>query len=176
MTWYSDSIDMASECIDDIRSRISAVEFGYKVQAIAAHVLLRLGYRVNAINQRGHPDVVAFKGGHEFRFEIEAEAGRPRPRRLTEADFATLMSVPDGFGYYALAVCIPAPKWILVRASKLVYRRYAVPNVLLEALSDMEYSEEWTSEYVSLLNESCDQIRKESFERLKAAVFRDRDG
>lgn len=162
---------MASDCIDDIRLRISAVEFGYKVQALAAHVLLRLGYRIEAINQRGHPDVVAFKDGQQFRFEIEAEVGQPRRRRLTDADFATLMGVPDGFGYYALAVSSPIPKWILVRASRLAYRKYAVSNVLLEALSDMAYSEEWTSEYVSLLSESCDQIRRASFESLKAAIL-----
>lgn len=33
----------ASECIERIRSDTSPVEFGYKIQALATHVLLRLG-------------------------------------------------------------------------------------------------------------------------------------
>lgn len=92
-------------------------------------------------------------------------------RKLTDADFSSLMDVPDGFGYYALAISSPTPRWILVPASKLVDRRYSIPNVLLEALRDVAYSDAWSSEYVSLLNTSCHQIKGASFDRLKALVF-----
>ena len=52
----------ASDCIENLRLSISPVEFGYKVQALAAHVLLRLDYRVEEINRSGHPDIVATRG------------------------------------------------------------------------------------------------------------------
>ena len=156
----------ASECIERIRSGISAVEFGYKIQALASHVLLRLGYRIEAVNRAGHPDIVAIRGGREFRFEVEAEAFGPRPRQLTDADFASLIETPNIVGYYALAISCPKPCWILVPASKLVCRTRPSANMLLEALSDKEYSAEWTREYVGLLQNACRQIRLASFSNL----------
>ena len=73
----------ASECLERIRSEASATAFGYKIQAIAAHVLLRLDYRIVKVNRTGHPDIVSTKNGKEFRFEIEAEVVGPRTRKLT---------------------------------------------------------------------------------------------
>lgn len=156
----------ARECIDRIRSGVSPAEFGYKVQALAAHVLLRLGHRIDAVNQSGHPDIIANRGGREFRFEVEAEVGRPRPRKLTDADFASLIGDGSAIGYYALAIAFPSPRWVLVPAVDLVGRTYASPNMLLEAISDKDYSFEWTREYNLLLCQSCRQIRIASFSAL----------
>lgn len=153
----------ARECIDRIRSDASPAEFGFKVQALAAHVLLRLGYQIDAVNQSGHPDIVATWAGREFRFEVEAEVGRPRPRKLTDADFASLIGDSGAIGYYALAIAFPAPKWVLVQASKLAGRNYPSSNMLLEALSDKDYSLEWSREYNLLLCQSCRQIKSASF-------------
>lgn len=153
----------ARECIDRIRDGVSPAEFGYKVQALAAHVLLRLGYRIDAVNQLGHPDIVADWGGREFRFEVEAQVGRPRPRKLTDADFAALIGAGSAIGYYALAIAFPAPKWIIVPASELAHRTLPSANMLLEALSDKPFSDEWTNEYVSLLCDSCNRIIVSSF-------------
>ena len=156
----------ASNCIERIRSSITASEFGYKVQALAAHVLLRLGYSIDAVNQAGHPDIVATRGGVELRFEVEAEVTRPRLRKLTDADFVSLLGAANIVGYYALALAFPSPTWVLVPASKLVGRTLASPNMLLEAISDKEYSREWTREYTLLLHQSCRQIRLTSFSAL----------
>ena len=156
----------ASECIERIRSSVSPGEFGYKIQALAAHVLLRLGYRIEAVNRAGHPDIVAVRDGRELRFEVEAEASGPRPRQLTDADFASLLETPNIVGYYALTISCPKPYWVLVPASKLVRRTLPGANMLLEALSDKEYSAEWTREYVGLLQSACRQIRLASFSDL----------
>lgn len=156
----------ARECLDRIRSSISAAKFGYKIQALAAHVLLRLGYRIDAVNRSGHPDIVTTRGGGVFLFEVEAEVAGPRLRKLTDADFGALISGPNVIGYYALAVSFPTPYWILVPASKLAGRRLPSTNILLEALSDKEYSAEWTREHVRLLEGACRQIRLGSFDDL----------
>ena len=153
----------ASECIDRISSSISPSEFGYKIQVLAAHVLLRLGYRIDAVNRSGHPDIVAIRDKREFRFEVEAEATGPRLRKLTGADLASLTEVPNVIGYYALAISFPTPYWVLVPVSKLTGRDHPSPNILLEALSDKEYSAEWTREYIELLQDACRQIRLASF-------------
>lgn len=140
-------------------------DFGYKVQGLAAHVLLRLGYRVTEVNQQGHPDITAFWEGREFRFEVEAEVTRPRLRQLTQADFDSLIVTPHG--YYALAISFPAPRWILVPASKLVSRTQPSPNRVLEALSDKEYSAAWTDAYIEMLRDSHRQIRRASFSDMR---------
>ena len=118
----------ASECIERIRSSVSPVKFGYKIQALAAHVLLRLGYQIDAIKRSGHPDIVAVRNGREFRFEVEAEAFGPRPRKLTAADLASLTEAPNIVGYYALAISFPKPYWVLVPASILARQNSACPK------------------------------------------------
>ena len=161
----------ASDCIERLRSSTSANEFGLKIQAVAAHVLLQLNYRITAVNQPGHPDIVAVHGGVEYRFEVEAEFTRPTPRKLTEADFASLTGTPGVIGYYARAIRLPSPRWVLVPAVKLVDRQLPAADVLLEALSDRSYSHEWTSEYQKLLQSSCRQIRLASFSRLSSMAI-----
>ena len=156
----------ASECIEHIRSDVSPSEFGYKIQALAAHVLLRLNYQVDEVNPSGHPDIVATKDGKEFRFEVEAEVTGPRLRELTDADFASLMEAPNVVGYYALAISFPKPYWVLVPATKLIRRNSPSNNILLEALKDEEFSAAWTNEYVQLLHSACRQISLASFSYL----------
>ena len=74
---------VAVDCLMRLRSEASTVEFGYKIQALAAHVLLGLNHRVVEVNHKGHPDIVGVKDGQEFRFEVEAEIiGQRHDRRL----------------------------------------------------------------------------------------------
>ena len=122
----------AIECLSRLRSRTSAGEFGYKIQALASHVLLGLNHRVVAVNPKGHPDLVSEKDGQEFRFEIEAEVIGARRRMLTSPDFAGLIS-PGIVGYYALAVSFPRPYWVLVPAQNLVCRKGPAGHALLKA-------------------------------------------
>ena len=160
------AILQATECIEQMRLSIEPSEFGYKVQALAAHVLLRLDCKVQEINQYGHPDIVATRGMEELRFEIESEVGGPRPRQLTNKDFASLIDSSGAVGYFALAISFPTPRWIVVPAVRLKDRRPS-SNVLLESLSDRSYSEAWTSEYLSLLSDECRRIQRSSFAMLR---------
>ena len=160
----------ASDCIENLRLSVSSVEFGYKVQALAAHVLLRLNCRIEEINASGHPDIIATRGMDELRFEIEAEVTGSRPRQLTQDDFSSLFELPSAVGYFALAVSFPTPRWIVVPADRLKHRKPS-SNVLLEALSDKDFSDAWTSEYVNLLNEECGRVRRYSFRELCARAL-----
>ena len=136
-------------------------------------MLLRLGFRIDAVNSSGHPDIVAIKDGKEFRFEVEAEVEDPRRRMLTEEDMASLLGRSDVSGYYALAISFPDPRWVVVDADKLVDRR-PVPNMLLEALSDSEFSSMWTQEYINILSSSCSEIRRMTFPILNERAIRGR--
>ena len=155
----------ASAYIEDMRLNVSPAEFGYKVQALAAHVLLRLNYRVEKINQSGHPDIIVSRSMEELRFEIEAEVSGPRPRKLTDEDFASLIDLSGAIGYYALAISFPTPRWVVIPAERLKNRKPS-SNVLLEALSDRSFSAAWTFEYLKLLNEEGRRIQRASFTTL----------
>ena len=156
---------VAVECLSRLRSRTSAGEFGYKIQALASHVLLGLNHRVVAVNPRGHPDLVSEKNGQEFRFEIEAEVTGARRRMLASSDFAGLMS-PGIVGYFALAVSFPRPYWVLVPAQNLVRRKAPADHALLKALSHKAFSSDWTHEYLTLIGRSCREMLDRSFDQL----------
>ena len=155
----------ATDCLKNLHLSVSSAEFGYKVQALAAHVLLRLNFAVEEINRSGHPDIVATRGMDKLHFEVEAEVAGPRPRKLTDEDFDALTELPGGVGYFALAISFPTPRWIVVRADRLKYRRPS-SNVLLEALSDADFSNAWTYAYIDLLKRECRRIRRASFRYL----------
>ena len=155
----------AAECLEELHLSTSPAEFGYKVQALAAHVLLRLNFRVEKVNPSGHPDIVATRGMEKLHFEVEAEVVGPRPRQLTKEDFDALTGLPGGVGYLALAISFPAPRWVVVPAERLKHRKPS-SNVLLEALSDSEFSYAWTYAYTEMLNQECRRIRRASFREL----------
>lgn len=155
----------AIDCIENLRLNSSPAEFGYKIQALAAHVLLRLGFEIESINRSGHPDIVAVRGIDKIHFEVEAEVTDPRPRQLTSADFAALTDLSDGIGYFALAVSFPTPRWVVVPAESL-RGRGPCSNVLMEALSDADLCDSWTNAYMSLLSQECRRIRRASFREL----------
>lgn len=154
------------EYFDRIRSGLSDSALGYKIQALAAHVLVRLDYRIIEINRSGHPDIVASRSGREFRFEVEAEVRGPRLRKLTDADFDSLTSMPGASGYYALAINVPEPRWVLVSAEKLSRRVRSSPRSLLEAISDKSLSATWTDEYTELISNEWRWIKFASYSAL----------
>ena len=155
----------AVNCIENLQLSISSVKFGYKIQALAAHVLLRQNFQIKEINQSGHPDIIATRGMDEFHFEVEAEVTGPRPRQLTDDDFEALTGLSSGAGFFALAISFPKPRWIVIPAERLKHRQPS-PNVLLEALSNKQLSNAWTVAYISLLNRACRQIGQSSFRKL----------
>ena len=46
-------------------------EFGYRLQALFAHILLRLSARVVEINAKGHPDIRAVLGDRELLIQLK---------------------------------------------------------------------------------------------------------
>ena len=149
-----------------MRSESSAAMFGFKMQAVAAHILLRLNHRVVQVNRTGHPDIVSSRDGVEYRFEVEAEVWGWRKRLLTAEDFAGLLGGQGVVGYFALAVSFPKPYWVVVPTAALYRRSTASGNARLEALSDKELSKAWTQAHFALLEEFGRVIRERSFEHL----------
>ena len=156
---------VAADCLRRLRSRVSPSEFGYRVQALAAHVLLGLGHRIEEIKQKGHPDIVSVKGGQGFHFEVEAEVLARKPRMLSPSDFEGLID-RSVEGYFAVAVSFPQPCWVLVPVRRLAPRKSPAGMALLRALSDKPFSLEWTNEYVSLICRSHRDVIDRRYDQL----------
>ena len=155
----------ARHCLEKLHLSVSPAEFGYKVQALAAHVLLLLDFEVEEINRSGHPDIVATRGADKIHVEVEAVIAGPRSRQLDREDFNALMGLPGVAGYFALAVSFPTPRWVVVPAERLKHRRPSY-KVLLETLSDTDFSNAWTQAYIDLLRSECRRISRASFRQL----------
>ncbi len=165
------SID-ADESLRRLTNELSASEFGFRVQAFAAHVLLRLGFDIIEINTSGHPDILATRLGKPFLFEVEAEVTWRRARQLDTADFASLLGSPGASAWYALARRSPTAQWLLVPANRLGTRTRPTPTSILQSLSDKSYSQEWTICYRELLQDSAHVIRVYPYEKLREMALK----
>ena len=155
----------AGKCLQTVRDAVELSEFGFRIQGLAAHVLLRLGARVLKINSQGHPDIVADTERGFIRIEVEADIHGSRPRVLTEEDLDGIAPrEATDKGYFALALCGPYPRWLLVDHSRLRRRRGTPASpAILQGLSDTEASERWTTEFITLLLTHCPHLRAYSF-------------
>lgn len=155
----------ARNCLDRLLVESGDSNFGLKMQAVGAHVLLRLGHKVQEINHPGHPDIVSTKDGAEYRFEVEAEVREHRRRMLTPEDLVGLFATKN-VGFFALAVSFPRPYWVVVPVADLARREWPAGNATLEALSDEVLSNAWTRSHLDLLATSCRLVRELSFKQL----------
>ena len=96
----------ARACLDRLLPELDNEGFGFKMQAVAAHILLRLGHEVLEVKRFGHPDMVSVKDGVEYRFEVEAEVRGHRKRMLEPADFVGLTAT-GGVGVFCVSCELP---------------------------------------------------------------------
>lgn len=158
----------AGKCLETLRGAVGVSEFGYRVQGLAAHVLLRLGARVLQINSQGHPDIVAELDRGLIRVEVESDFHGARAHALTQEDLDGIVprSATDK-GYFAIALCGPYPRWLLVDHARL-RRRHGTPAspAVLQALADPETSKQWTMEFIALLMAHCERLPLLTFDFL----------
>ena len=151
---------------------VGEAEYGLRVQGLAAHVLLRMGFRVIEVNRTGHPDLVASTGIGTYRFEVEAEAVVGKHRQLTEADFVALLPRdPRDRGYYALLRLRlgAVPKWLVISADQLQRRAGRSLGVwVLSSLADQDMSARWTTEFMEVMSRlSRERLIRLSFDALR---------
>ena len=58
--------------LDSLRTHVGDSEFGYRMQAFFAHILMELGYTIIKINPRGHPDIKSLKGSQTALFQVKS--------------------------------------------------------------------------------------------------------
>ena len=158
----------AGKCLEMLKEAVGPSKFGYLIQGLAAHILLRLGARVLQVNSQGHPDIVSQTDRGIMRIEVEADIHCLRARALTKEDLDSIAprSATDK-GYFALALCGPYPRWLLVDHARL-QRRHGTPAspAVLQALADIGVSKQWTDEFITLLITHRQRLGNFSFDFL----------
>ena len=142
---------------------VSAIEFGYRAQALLAETLARMGAGIDAVARVGHPDVTARIGGRVLRIQVKATGQRSFILGAEDLDGIRPRSSQED-GYLAVLDLGPPVAWICVpymRAKVLVGR--SVPLAMLEAMDDARFSLQCTQTFVALVIEHQASIEAFTF-------------
>jgi hypothetical protein len=163
------SKDDSKELLDELRAECGDSKFGYRLQAVFAHVLLRLGAEILEINARGHPDVRARLGDRELLVQVKTAAHRWAESmfEMLSDDFRGISERGRREGFLALLDCAEPVQWLLVsanRASQLIGQPVHISA--LKADCDAGLSEDCTLEFRTLLSVSAGRILKMTYPTL----------
>jgi hypothetical protein len=150
---------------------VSASELGYRVQALFAETLVRMGAGIDTVARVGHPDVMARIRDRLLRVQVKVT--RQRSFRLDADDLEGIrpMSSRED-GYLAVLSLGPPMRWICVRhtcAEYLVGR--TVPLAMLSSMKDAEFSSQCTDNCVEILMERRDSIEAFTFALARKRVL-----
>lgn len=141
--------------LDGLRAEFGDSDFGYRVQALFAHVLLRLGAGVREINQQGHPDIRAELNGqlHLIQVKSISHSNVPCSIVVEQADLAGIKptSVREA-GCYAILDCANPPSWVIV--DYLDMERHSTRPVNMEtvrACANQKLSRECSDEFTDIV-------------------------
>ena len=165
----------AGRLLEGLLAKVGPVEIGFRVQGMATHILLALGYQVTEVRSSGHPDIVAKGERGVVRVEIEADT-RGIGLHLPEPDDLAALRArsPGDLGYFAIAICSPLPRWIVVDSYRLNGRKAKLPLPLLDALGNREQSEAWSGLFQRLIVEHGNRLGDFSFQRLAGLALEQR--
>ena len=131
----------AAILLANLRHDVGFSKFGLVVQALFAHVLLRLGGKVLAINSPGHPDISAVLGGELFSIEVETATRKTIPRHLEPGDLKVLQVSREGErGYFCVLDTGPPLAWLCVDVASLRQRASGKLRIsLLRSYSNRDF-------------------------------------
>ncbi len=162
--------------LDELRDEMSESEFGYRVQGLLAHVILRLSGRIIDIKPQGHPDIIAKLGSHKLLIEVKAVISRNRRSNfsLGNDDLEGIKpSGVDDVGYLAVLDCESPPLWILVEYNRLRRQLQGSINLVsLKAMANKKLSRECTQEFVNLVNSHHYHLRNLDFSILYSRALK----
>ena len=163
----------AAKLLVDLRNDVGIQTFGILVQALFAHVLLRLGGKVLDVKHPGHPDILATWAGHLYYIEVETATRKILPRHLEPRDLDVLRVSKDGeHGYYCVLECGPPLAWLCVDVASLGQRVHGDLRLsLLRGYSNRELSLDCTSEFSLLVIQEARSLHQLTYDRLRQEVL-----
>ena len=160
----------ATPLLEALRIQCGDSEFGYRMQALFAHVLIRLGAKVLEINAKGHPDIKVMLGQELMLIQVKSaeHAGPWVQFNLSEADFAGITSNDRAAGYLAFLDCATPVSWHVVKsdvARQLVGRFVPVEGIV--AMRDESLSIECSEVFAQILLSVKDRLNVLTFALLR---------
>ena len=140
--------------LDALRAERGDAEFGYRMQGMFAHVLLRMGAEILEVNAQGHPDIKARLGGDLLLVQVKScdHAHASSMFQLSSADLAGIGSSHRTKGYLAFLDCAVPVSWHVVDASVVwQFLGRCVPVATLRAARDEQMSQDSTQLFVELI-------------------------
>jgi hypothetical protein len=162
--------------LDSLRASIGDSEFGYRMQALFAHVLLELGSTITEVNQQGHPDIRSVKNGKTALSQVKSITHSYAGWVLTVSseDIAGIRpSHPGEVGYFAVLDCATPVSWVISGYSAI--RRHEKCSVSIETIrasADSELSSESTGVFAELLMRYKDNLHLLTFSVLRERALR----
>lgn len=153
----------------DLRNDVGFQKFGLVVQAMFAHVLLRLGGKVLDVKNPGHPDILAILAGRIYNIEVETAKGKTLPRQLDQRDLKVLKDCGAGkHGYFCVLECGPPIVWLCVDVASLGQRAYGQLRLsLLRGYSNRDLSLDCTAEFSSLVIKEARNLHQLTYTQLR---------
>ena len=161
--------------LNRLRARWGNSDFGYRMQAVFAHVLLRLGGEILEVNAQGHPDVKARMAGQLTHFQVKT-ASHSHPGFqfcLSAKDLAGISPDDRGRGFLAVLDCAAPVAWLLVpegRARLMVERPNLIATLRAERLNP--FSVECSEAFLDLVTAEQERLPRLSFGLLAQRALR----
>ena len=147
--------------LEGLRAQVGDGEFGYRMQALFAHVLVRLGARVLEINAQGHPDVRALMGQELMFVQVKSamHSGPGSLFQLSGADLAGITSNARAVGYLTFLDCADPVAWHVVRshAARQLLDRF-VPVETIVAIRDEQLSGDCSEVFTEIVISAKDRL------------------
>ena len=159
----------AARLLAELRREKGFSSFGLLIQALFAHVILRLGGDILDIRSPGHPDIRAIFGGRIHNIEVETAKRKTNPRRLEAGDLEVLLTTKDWErGYFCVLDCGPPVAWLCVDIASLGQRvTEKLPISLLRAYSDWDYSVDCTTQFSELVTSEAGSLHHLTYGQLR---------
>jgi len=140
--------------LDSLRAECGDAQFGYRMQGLFAHTLMRLGASILEVNAQGHPDVKARIADELLLAQVKSaqHRGPCSVFQLSGSDLAGIAPGEHAIGYLAFLDCADPVSWFLVDFNVArQFLNHAVPIAVLRAAQQRQISDDCTAEFVEMI-------------------------
>lgn len=161
--------------LEALRAECGDAEFGYRMQAMFAHVLVKLGAVVLEVNAQGHPDIKARLADDLVLVQVKSCMHRTSSSlfQLSKNDLAGITPGDRTKGYLAFLDCADPVSWRLISfplARQFLNR--SVPIASLAAAQEEQLSRDCTEAFTDIILSAKDRLRVLTFTLLASRAVR----
>jgi hypothetical protein len=148
--------------LDSLRSRIDDSEFGYRMQALFAHVLLEMGGSIVQINQQGHPDIKSEIYDKTSLFQVKSitHSHASWALMIDPDDIAGIRpSIPSEVGYFAVLDCAAPVSWVVCEYGSIQRHQGRSVNIeTIRASANIKMSNECTLVFAEMIMQKKEKL------------------